>query len=216
MGVGYGSGDERYCFIEFNVTGTTGKTINSVKLKLTENTSNGSFGDIDFYVKKTTSAWNESVNWINKPTLSDTNYANYTASAPSNGSTIEIPLDASIISGDGALGICLRSYAGNGEYCFNTREASSDKPTLIIELSDPNDPASLLKVTDAFTNPANPGEFIVCWQSVADKFYTMQAATNLLAGFINLMTNIQATPTVNVYTDSVGSAKTKFYRVKLE
>jgi hypothetical protein len=57
---------------------------------------------------------------------------------------------------------------------------------------------------------------VVSWQSVSGKRYKVMGATNLLTGFTNLATNIQATPAVNVYTDSVVSAETKFYRVKLE
>jgi hypothetical protein len=69
----------------------------------------------------------------------------------------------------------------------------------------------------ATNNPAADGKFVVRWQSVTGKYYTVMATTNLLVAFTNLMpTNIAATPDVNVYTDSVGNAETKFYRVKLE
>ena len=58
---------------------------------------------------------------------------------------------------------------------------------------------------------------MVSWQSASNKFYTLQTATNLEApGFTNKVTNIPATPMLNVYTDTVDSALQIFYRVKLE
>ncbi len=82
--------------------------------------------------------------------------------------------------------------------------------------TDPNDPASLLKVTDAFTTPANPGEFIIRWQSATGRVYTLQATTNLLAEFSTLTNGIPATPKVNVYTGTVNGVGQKFYRVTVE
>jgi len=47
--------------------------------------------------------------------------------------------------------------------------------------------------------------------------YSVQIATNLVTGFnLTLGSNIQATYPVNVYTDNVGSAGMRFYRVKVE
>jgi len=61
------------------------------------------------------------------------------------------------------------------------------------------------------------GEFLVRWQSVSNKLYTLQASTNLTDGFnLILGSNILATPPDNVHTDSVGSVRTKFYRLLLE
>ncbi|MBM4148997.1 MAG: hypothetical protein FJ224_08125 [Lentisphaerae bacterium] len=62
-----------------------------------------------------------------------------------------------------------------------------------------------------------PGEFVVRWQSVSNKFYTLQATTNLLDGFTLILgTNIPATPPENVHTDNVESVEQRFYRVKAE
>jgi PKD repeat protein len=80
--------------------------------------------------------------------------------------------------------------------------------------TDPNDPASLLKVTDAFT--ANPDKFVVRWQSATGRVYTVQVATNLLNVFGTLTNGIPATPMVNVYTDIVNGVGQKFYRIKVE
>jgi hypothetical protein len=65
-------------------------------------------------------------------------------------------------------------------------------------------------------NGAVPGEFLVRWQSASNKTYTLQVATNLLTGFVNLRTNITATPDINLQTDSTGGAKQRFYRVVVE
>jgi hypothetical protein len=81
----------------------------------------------------------------------------------------------------------------------------------------PTNAASCLVLYALTINPAWPGEYVVRWQSATGRLYTVQAATNLAAGFtVNLRTNIFATPPVNVHTDAVGSAGQKFYRVKVE
>jgi PKD repeat protein len=82
--------------------------------------------------------------------------------------------------------------------------------------TDPTDSTSLLKLTEAVTPPANPGEFIIRWQSVTGRVYTLQATTNLMTGFTALTNGLPATPTVNVYTDKVNGVGQKFYRVGVE
>jgi hypothetical protein len=82
--------------------------------------------------------------------------------------------------------------------------------------TDPTDSTSLLKLTEAVTPRANPGEFIIRWQSVTGRVYTLQATTNLMNGFTALTNGLPATPTVNVYTDKVNGAEQKFYRVGVE
>jgi hypothetical protein len=84
--------------------------------------------------------------------------------------------------------------------------------------TDPTNAASRLAVYEVAPNPAAPGEFLVRWQSATGRVYTVLGATNLNSGGFNLIlrTNIPATPTLNVYTDTVQGAVQKFYRVKLE
>jgi hypothetical protein len=83
--------------------------------------------------------------------------------------------------------------------------------------TSPTNAASCLVLYALTNNPALPGEYVVRWQSVSDRWYTVQAATNLLTGFnLNLRTNIPATPPVNVHTDNVNGVGQKFYRVKVE
>jgi hypothetical protein len=83
--------------------------------------------------------------------------------------------------------------------------------------TDPNDPKSVLRITAFAAAPPVSNCVVVTWQSATGRAYTVQAATNLLAGFhTNLLTGISATPPQNVHTDNVGSAGQKFYRIKLD
>jgi hypothetical protein len=82
--------------------------------------------------------------------------------------------------------------------------------------TSPTNAASCLVLYALTNNPALPGEFVVRWQSVTGKTYSVLAATNLLTGFSSLTNGLPATPTVNVYTDKVNGAGQKFYRVGVE
>ncbi len=83
--------------------------------------------------------------------------------------------------------------------------------------TDPMKASSCLAITGLTNNPAVAGGgFVVSWQSVSGKTYSVLAATNLLTGFSALTNALRATPTVNVYTDSVNGAAQKFYRVGVE
>jgi hypothetical protein len=83
--------------------------------------------------------------------------------------------------------------------------------------TDPTNAASCLAI-NAFTNIPGVagGGFVVSWQSVTGKTYSVLTATNLLNGFDTLTNALPATPTVNVYTDSVNGAGQRFYRVRVE
>ena len=82
--------------------------------------------------------------------------------------------------------------------------------------TNPNSAASCLVIYALTNNPALPGEFVVSWQSVTGKTYSVLAATNLVTGFTALTNGLPATPTVNVYTDTVNGVGQKFYRVNVE
>ena len=56
----------------------------------------------------------------------------------------------------------------------------------------------------------------VSWESATDKFYNVAGSTNLKERFVNIATNLPATPPENVYTDRVEGAKTRFYRIKID
>ena len=64
---------------------------------------------------------------------------------------------------------------------------------------------------------AGPSGVTIRWQSASNRFYTVQASTNLPTGFnLILGTNIPATPPENVHTDSVEGVGCRFYRVRVE
>jgi C1A family cysteine protease len=82
--------------------------------------------------------------------------------------------------------------------------------------TNPTNALSRLALSAPTNNPISAGQFVVCWQSVSGRTYAVMMATNLMAGFNNLATNIPATPPMNVHTDNVNNAPTRFYRVKVE
>ncbi len=82
--------------------------------------------------------------------------------------------------------------------------------------TDPNSASSCLTMYAGTNAPAAPGEFLVRWQSATGRLYTVQAATNLVVGFSNMVLHVPATPPINVHTDNVGSAEARFYRVQVE
>jgi hypothetical protein len=82
--------------------------------------------------------------------------------------------------------------------------------------TNPTNALSSLVLSAPTNNMAAAGKFVVRWQSVTGRTYTVMAATNLIVGFTNLATNIWGVAPENVYTDSVGNAVQRFYRVKVE
>lgn len=81
--------------------------------------------------------------------------------------------------------------------------------------TNPNDPQSLFKFVDVRPDPL--GGIAIRWSSVAAKSYTVQRSGNLLTGFLNLQTNIVATPGTNYLRDSSATnAGPVFYRIKVE
>jgi hypothetical protein len=82
--------------------------------------------------------------------------------------------------------------------------------------TDPTNAVSRLALSAPTNNPISAGQFVVCWQSVSGRTYAVMMATNLMAGFSNLATNIPATPPMNVHTDTVDNVPARFYRVKVE
>jgi hypothetical protein len=80
----------------------------------------------------------------------------------------------------------------------------------------PTNAASVLRISE-FEIRYPQSEFVIRWLSVSDRWYTLQAATNLLTGFapVDGASNIPATYPVNVYTDDTATLRQKFYRIKV-
>jgi len=78
--------------------------------------------------------------------------------------------------------------------------------------TDPRDAGSTL----VFMGVAKPdgNQVVVRWQSVAGKLYNLYRTADLALPFTPVRSAIPATPPMNVYTDMVGAARARFYRVE--
>lgn len=80
----------------------------------------------------------------------------------------------------------------------------------------PTDAHSVFVITALNPAPGTGGaQFIVTWTSVPGKSYTLNKATDLLAGFSVLQSNIVAAATLTSYTDTVGTAQA-YYMVEVK
>lgn len=82
--------------------------------------------------------------------------------------------------------------------------------------TNPTNAASSLRLT--LTSATNPAAIAVSWESIAGKYYWLERATNLAAGFGTVVaTNITATAPTNTVTDTTAPpANQGFYRVGVE
>ncbi len=82
--------------------------------------------------------------------------------------------------------------------------------------TNPTNAGSFLHLTAPPFEPAN--SFVIQWPSVAGKFYQLERATNLQAGFDSFVrTNIAATPPTNTESDSTFlPGNSRYYRLHLE
>lgn len=80
--------------------------------------------------------------------------------------------------------------------------------------TDPTNAASVLQLVGV-DRPAGTGDFVLRWDSVTGRVYAVEFTTNLLTtGFSPLTSGLPATPTMNVWTDSVPpEASVRFYRI---
>jgi hypothetical protein len=83
--------------------------------------------------------------------------------------------------------------------------------------TDPNSNLSFLGMLP-LESPAGGSGFVIRWNSVAGKFYTLDRSTNLLLGFsTSVKTHIPATEPVNSETETNAiQNESFFYRVRLE
>jgi VCBS repeat-containing protein len=79
--------------------------------------------------------------------------------------------------------------------------------------TDPTNKASVFAVNVPQTGTSN---VVIKWNSVQYRYYTVQSATNLIAGWNTLISNNLATPPQNSYTGTYNQAGSTFYRIKLE
>lgn len=124
--------DERYSYLKFAVSGISGKSVKSVRLRLTESNF-GAAGDADFEVRKTTSAWTENgVTWNTRPSLGSIDYGGYNSGRLAESQVVEIALNPSLLNaGDGTYEIALVPRAGTSDSNFFARE-DAVPPALVV------------------------------------------------------------------------------------
>ena len=82
--------------------------------------------------------------------------------------------------------------------------------------TDPNNSASCLLIVSFQSDVVSTNGFVIQWQSVSNRTYRIERATNLLeSSFSLLASGIEATPPMNIYTDMTITAKCMFYRILL-
>jgi len=79
---------------------------------------------------------------------------------------------------------------------------------------NPNDPNSQLRLDGQFEPSA--GGFVLQWTPVTGRVYTIHVSTNLLHGFSPLPDAINLPDTVRSFTNTVGDALQRFYRLEVQ
>ncbi|WP_332628653.1 DNRLRE domain-containing protein [Halalkalibacter flavus] len=129
--------DSVISYLKFDLGGITGKPIKSVKVRLTESSSNGT-GNTNFEVTKTIEDWNEdSVTWETKPETDGHVYGTYSGGQLEESEVIEIdlPLDSGFLATDGIYEIALGGSVKN-EFALKD---TLDGAKMIVEYDNLND-----------------------------------------------------------------------------
>jgi hypothetical protein len=79
--------------------------------------------------------------------------------------------------------------------------------------TDPTNPLSVLAVTNLTWGGSG---VVLRWVSASNRIYAVERTTNLTtASFAGILTNLAATPPVNVHTDQVPVPDKAFYRINV-
>lgn len=107
---------------------------------------------------------------------------------------------------------------GMGGAAFSTTaDPDNDGLSNLHEYIAGTDPTNCLSSLDiAEIVAGSSGTFVLTWQSVPGKYYTVQRASDLLVGFQPVVSNVPATPPQNKYTDTTGAGNACFYRIKVQ
>jgi len=98
------------------------------------------------------------------------------------------------------------SYRDLGFRCAQGAHPASDGISFIA-------PTNVLMITSMRINPAGQG-FIIQWESIAGRTYTVERCTTFADGFVPIVTGLTATPPVNSYTDTSATLGTCLYRIR--
>ncbi len=86
----------------------------------------------------------------------------------------------------------------------------------LIAGTSPTNALSLFEITKIDLDTSPEGSTILQWSSVNGKKYSIWETTNLLNGFVEVASNLTATPPANVYTNTPPDASSIFYRITTE
>jgi len=114
-------------YLKFNVSGVSGKTVKSAKLRIYVKDGGGAPLTLQQVGSK---SWTEGgLNWSNRPSVGGTVWGKKT-SASASGTWVEFDL-TKVVTANGTYSMALWSTSGDG-YSFNTSEASSNKPQIVV------------------------------------------------------------------------------------
>lgn len=83
--------------------------------------------------------------------------------------------------------------------------------------TDPNLASSRFELKIENTTGGTGTSFKLQWNSISNRWYTVQRATNLVDGFTVLETGIQSLPPINIYQDvTATNAPAYFYKIEVE
>jgi len=196
-------------YLNFNLTNLTGKTVTAAKLRLTESTAGTAGGNSAISVRDITGSWTEmGVTWNNKPAYGTTVLGAYPAGSITENQTIEITLSNSVFTADGNYDFALIGTTSGNDVNFASREASANKPELILELQDngtpPAAPSSLL------ANTVSSSQINLSWtdNSTNETGFKIERKTGSGGTFAPIATNAA---NVTGYSDTGLSANTQYY-----
>jgi len=105
------------------------------------------------------------------------------------------------------------NYEAKNSYSVRVRTTDQGglwyEEAFTITINDVNEPAPTFEAPEMRA----AGTVVLQWSSVTNHLYTVHHSTNLLNGFTVRQSNIQGTPPMNSYTDTVNGVQMKFWKL---
>lgn len=141
----------RQAFVRFPLTGTAGREITRVRLRMYQVDASRTGGTV---LRVPSADWTEAITWNTKPAMEGAGLATFGAVAAATAYELDLPLSS--VTGDGSISFGLTSTSSDGAD-WATRE-SANPPTLIIDLAPavPTGPAG--PAPAVLTQVAGPSE----------------------------------------------------------